>query len=220
MKLNAGLNESMTNRRCLHPLITKKKLGRAVHAQVVASAAVAYLCCYIRATTVRLVRYLFLLLVCVHGLCQTSEQAPLRRASVDLLRIPAGTFESAVRGDSLFGDRTCTNGVPLFTLTLETNGTYCVFCASVFIVPLIDGGGSAVPGYEFGTWRWIDRHHFEVAFTATNDNHMAETFPTHMRVDPRDLNRLTAINTPPSTNLAVRHPWVPFSPPYFYRKVQ
>jgi len=175
---------------------------------------------YMRAATVRVVRYLFMLLLCVQGLCQTPEQAPLRRPSVDSLQILAGTFESAVRGDSLFRDRTSTNGVPLFTLMLMTNGTYSVFCASVFIVPLIDGGGSVVPGYEFGTWRWVDRHHFEVVFTATNRSHMAEAFPTHMGMDPRDMNRLTAINSPPSTNLTVRHPWVPLSPPYFYRKVQ
>jgi len=39
----ALLNKSMkTNRRSLHPLISEKKLGRAVHAQAVAAAAVAY----------------------------------------------------------------------------------------------------------------------------------------------------------------------------------
>src|SRR5204863_3152288 len=107
---------------------------------------------YILGAAVRVVEFLFLLPLCVQGLCQTPDQAPLRRPSVDSSQILAGTFESAVRGDNLFADRTATNGVPLFTLRLETNGAYSVFCASIFTVPLIDGGGSLVPGYEFGTW--------------------------------------------------------------------
>ena len=177
--------------------------------------------CYMGGARVRIVPCLFWFLLCVQGICQTSEQAPLHRpSSLNSLEILAGTFESAVRGDSLFGDRTSTNSLPLFTLTLETNGTYSVFCASVFIVPLIDGGGSIVPGYEFGRWKWVDRHHFEVVFTATNRIHMAEAFPTHMRVDLRDLSRLTAINTAPPKDRTIPHPWVPLTPPYFYRKVQ
>src|SRR5262249_8288788 len=60
------------------------------------------------------IRYMFLLLFCFQGLCQTPEQASQPQTL-------AGTFESAARGDSLFSHRTSTNGVPLFTLTVETN---------------------------------------------------------------------------------------------------
>ncbi len=219
MKVTAN-KSMMTNRRLPTPLIAQREVGRSVHAPPLLPAAVAYLVRYMRAAGVR-VWCMFGLLLCVQGLCQTSEQTPWHQLSVNSLQILVGTFESAVRGDSLFGDRTSTNGVPLFTLTLETNGTYSVFCARVFIVPLIDGGGSVVPGYEFGAWRrGGDRYHPEVVLTATNRTHMAEAFPTHMRVDLRDLNRLTAINIPPSTNLMLWHPWVPLSPPYFYRKLQ
>src|SRR5262249_4618428 len=142
---------------------------------------------------------LFLLQFCAHGVCQTPEQSALHWQSIDSIQTLAGTFESEARGDSLFADKTSTNGVPLFTLTLETNGTYFVFCASVFVEPKIDGSGYALPGNEFGTWRkGGDRYHPEVVLTATNRNHMNLLFPSHMKVDWRDLNRLTAINPRPS----------------------
>ena len=177
---------------------------------------------YMCAAAVRAVRWVFLLLLCAQGLCQSPEQAPLHRPSVDSLQTLAGTFESAARGDSLFGDRTdrtSTNGVPLFTLTLETNCTYFVFCASVFVEPTIDGGGYGLPGSEYGTWRrGGDRYHPEVVLTATNRSHMSLLFPNHMRVDPHDLNRLTAVNPRPPVMSEMPPRWVPLRSPYFYRK--
>src|SRR5262245_52194325 len=105
---------------------------------------------YMRAAAVRIVRGVFILLLCAEGLCQTPEQAS---RPADALQRLVGTFESAAHGDSFFGERTSTNGVPLFTLTLETNGTYFVFCASVWVEPDMDGARSWMcPGYEFGTW--------------------------------------------------------------------
>jgi hypothetical protein len=173
---------------------------------------------YMHAATARIVRFLFLLLICARGLCQTPEQASQHRSLVDSLQTLVGTFESAARGDSLFADKTSTNGVALFTLTLETNSTYFVFCACAFIVPKIDGGGDLVPGNEFGTWRrGGDRYHPELVLTATNRSHMHLLFPSHMKVDRRDLNRLTAIN-PAQNNLEFPLHWVPLSSPYFYRK--
>jgi len=68
-----------------------------------------------RAAAVSTVLYLFLLLLYVQGLCQASEQVPVRQTSGDPGQLLAGSFERAVRGDSLFGDRTSNNGVPLFT---------------------------------------------------------------------------------------------------------
>jgi hypothetical protein len=172
---------------------------------------------YMQTATVRIVRCVFLLLLCAQGLCQTPEQASQHPPLADSLQPLVGTFESAARGDSFFGGRTSTNGVPVFTLALGTNGTYFVFCASIFLEPKIDGGDFILPGNEFGTWRW-DRHHSEVVLTATNRSHMNLLFLSHMKVDQRDLNRLTAINTPPS-NISESPPrWVPLSSPYFYRK--
>ena len=171
------------------------------------------------AATAKIVRCLFLLLICARGLCQTPEKPTQHRPLVNSLQTLVGTFESAARGDSLFADKTSTNGVPLFTLTLETNGTYFVFCASVFVVPKIDGGGYVLPGNEFGTWRWGgDRYHPEVVLTATNRSHMNLLFPGHMKVDRRDLNRLSAINPPPSSMSESPPRWVPLSSLYFYRK--
>jgi hypothetical protein len=170
---------------------------------------------------VGLAQYAFLTLLCAQALCQTAEQASDRPLVADSLETLAGIFESAVRGDSFFGGGT-TNAAPLFTVTLGTNGTYFVFCARVDIEPGIDGGKSFLrPGNEFGTWRW-DRGYSEVVFTATNRIHMTRVFPTHMKVEQRPVNRLTAINAPPSKDLLIteRCPWVPLSPPYFYRKVQ
>ncbi len=167
------------------------------------------------AAAVRIVRAVAILLLCGQGLCQKPEQAPPLANSPQTL---AGTFESVARGDSFFGAGT-SNAAPLFTLTLGTNGAYFVFCASVDIEPHMDGGKSFIrPGREFGTWRW-DRQRSEVVFTATNRSHMTQVFPTHMKVDLRDLNRLTAVNTAPPKGL-IRHPWSPLNPPYFYRKLQ
>jgi hypothetical protein len=164
-------------------------------------------------------RCIFLVLLCAEGLCQTAGQASRHPALAESVQALTGTFESAVRGDSFFGGGT-TNAEPLFTLTLATNGTYYVFCASASIEPSIDGGRSFIrPGIEFGTWRW-DRGYSEVVFTATNRSHMTRVFPTHMKVDQRDLNRLAAINTPPPKDLTMPFPWMPLSPPYFYRKGQ
>ncbi len=167
------------------------------------------------AVAVRMVWAVFILLLCAEGLCQTPQQAsPVGNPHQTL----AGTFESAVRGDSFFGGGT-SNAAPLFTLTLETNGAYFVFCASVDIEPHMDGGKSFIrPGRELGTWRW-DRQRSEVVFTATNRSHMTQVFPTHMKVGLRDLNRLTAVNTAPPKGL-IGHPWVPLNPPYFYRKLE
>jgi hypothetical protein len=171
------------------------------------------------AASVKIVPCVFLLVLCVRGLCQTPGQATSNRPLVDSIQTLVGTFESAARGDRLFGGRTCTNDVPLFTLTLETNGTYFVFCTSVFVEPKIDGGGYVLPGNEFGTWRTGgDRYHPEVVLTATNRSHMNLLFPNHMKVDQRDLNRLTAINTSPSDMSEGPPRWVPLSSPYFYRK--
>jgi hypothetical protein len=115
-------------------------------------------------TTVRIIRCVLLPLLCAQALCQTPEQ---RLTPADSLQSLAGTFESVARGDSFFGGGT-SNAAPLFTVTLGTNGTYFVFCASVSIEPHMDGDHSFIrPGNEFGTWRW-DRQHSEVVFTATN----------------------------------------------------
>ena len=175
---------------------------------------------YMRAATVKIVRCVFLLLVCAQGLCQTPPQASQLRLGVDALQTLAGTFESEARGDSFFAGKTdSSNGVPLFALTLGTNGTYSVFCASIFIEAKIDGGSFICPGYEFGTWRWGgDRYHPEVVLTATNRSHMNLLFPSHMKVDRRDPNRITAINpTPPDMSESPPR-WVPLTSPYFYRK--
>src|SRR5215471_10202904 len=133
-----------------------------------------------------------LLLLCAQGFCQTPEQSnpPL----ADSLQPLVGTFESAARRDSFFAGRASGNGVPLYTLTLKTNGTYFVFCSSVFVAPLTDEDRSVVRGYEFGTWRW-DRHDFEVVLTSTNRSHTNLVFPRHLKVDRRDPNRLTAVDT-------------------------
>ncbi len=169
---------------------------------------------YMSAAALGILQGTAILLLCAQGFCGTTQPA----APVpDSLQTLAGTFESVARGDSFFGGGT-TNAKPLFTLTLRTNGTYFVFCASVDIEPHMDGGHSFLrPGNEFGTWRW-DPHHSEVVFTATNRSHMTEVFPTHMKVDLRDLNRLIAINTAPPRGL-IRHPWFPLNPPDFCRKV-
>lgn len=169
---------------------------------------------YMSAAALRILRGAAILFLSAQGFCGTTQPAaPLP----DSLQALAGTFESVARGDSFFGGGT-TNAKPLFTLTLRTNGTYFVFCASVDIEPHMDGGHSFLrPGNEFGTWRW-DRQHSEVVFTATNRSHMTEVFPTHMKVDLRDLNRLIAINTAPPRGL-IRHPWFPLNPPDFCRKV-
>jgi hypothetical protein len=174
--------------------------------------------CHMSVATVRVVQCLILLLLCAHGVCQSLEQAPLHRPTINSIQNLAGTYESEARGDTLFADRTSTNGVPLFTLTLETNGTYLVFCASVFVEPKIDGGGYVVPGYEFGTWRkGGDRYHPEMVFTATNRIHMKLLFPDHMKVDWRDLSRLTTINLPSEMSEGPPR-WVALSSPYFCRK--
>jgi hypothetical protein len=170
------------------------------------------------AATVRIVRYVFLFLLCAQGFCQTPEKGSQHPPIAAPLQSLVGTFESVARGDSLFVDRTSTNGVPLFTLSMGTNGTYFVFCANVDIERSIDGDNFMRPGNEFGTWRW-DRHHSEVVLTATNRSHMTLLFPSHMKVDQRDLNRLTAIN-PPQHDLEFPLHWVPLSSPCFYRKAQ
>jgi hypothetical protein len=175
-----------------------------------------------RVTIARVVQCVFLLLLCAQGFCQTPEQGSQHPSRADAVQALTGTFESAAHGDSFFGGGTSTNGVPLFTLTLGTNGTYFVFCASVFVVPDMDADRSykgVCPGYEFGTWRWV-RGYSEVVLTATNRSHMTHFFPTHLKVDQRNPNRLTAINTPPPSNLTLPHPWVSLSPPYFYRKIE
>jgi hypothetical protein len=51
----------------------------------------------------RVVRGVFILLLCAQGLCQTPEQASPRADSLQPL---AGTFESVARGDSFFGGGT------------------------------------------------------------------------------------------------------------------
>jgi hypothetical protein len=171
------------------------------------------------AIALRIVRCIFLIVLCNQGLCETPEQASRHPSLTNSLQTLTGIFESAVHGDIFFG---MTNAEPLFTLTLATNGTYFVFCASADVEPNIDGGRKLFsrPGNEFGTWRW-DREHSEVVFTATNRSHMTRMFPTHIKVDQSNLNRLTAINTPPPKGLLIsERPWVPLSPPYFYRKVQ
>lgn len=174
---------------------------------------------YMPGASLKIVLCVFLCVLCAKGLCQIPEQASLHRPVVDLLQTLVGTFESAARGDSLFGDGTSTNSVPLFTLTLETNGTYFVFCASVFVEPKIDGGGYVLPGNEFGTWRrGGDRYHPEVVLTATNRCHMNLLFPSHMKVDRHDLNRLVAMNPLPSDISESPPRWVPLTSPYFYRK--
>lgn len=214
----AGHNKSLLLNRQQIPLDATTRIGQAKHARAIFSA-VADLCRYMHAATVKIVSCVLLVLLYAHGLGQTPEQAAQHPAPLDSLQTLVGTFESAARGDNFFADRTSTNGVPLFTLTLETNGTYFVFCASVFVVPLIDGGGSIVPGNEIGTWRrGGDRYHPEVVLTATNRSHMALLFPSHMKVDRGDLNRLTAINPPPSDMSESSPRWVPLSSPYFYRK--
>ena len=171
---------------------------------------------YMHAATVKIVRCVFPLLFCAQGLCQAADQASRPRPLAETL---VGAFESAARGDTLFAAKTSTNGVPLFTLTLETNGTYSVFCASVSVEPKIDGGGYIVPGFEFGTWRQGgDRYHPELVLTATNRSHMEFLFPSHMKVDQRDLNRLTAIDSPQNNLGQLRGGRAPLSSPYFYRK--
>src|SRR5690348_3104480 len=157
-------------------------------------------------------------LVCAQGLCQAPK---LGSTPADPHGALAGTFESVARGDSFFGGGT-SNAAPLFTVSLGTNGTYFVFCASADIEPHMDGGGSFIrAGREFGTWRWGgDRYHPEVVFTATNRSHMNLLFPSHMKVDWRDLNRLTAINPSASEKSELPRGWIPLSSPYFYRKSQ
>lgn len=48
--------------------------------------------------------------------------------------------------------------------------------------------------------------------------HASFVFPSHMKMDQRDVNRLTAINDPPSKMSEVPPRWVPLSSPDFYRK--
>ena len=169
------------------------------------------------AIAVRIIVAALLLLLCAQGLCETPE--PSNPPLADSLKPLVGTFESAARRDSFFAGGASRNGVPLYTLTLKTNGTYFVFCASVFVAARIDEDDSVVPGYEFGIWRW-DLHDSEVVLTSTNRSHVNLVFPRHMKVDRRDLNRLTAVDTAPPKDLTIPRPWVPLTPPYFYRKIQ
>ena len=169
-----------------------------------------------QATTFRFAQFVLLLVLCAQGLCQTPKQTP---PQANMLQPLAGTFESVARGDSFFGGGT-SNAAPLFTLTLATNGTYFVFCASVDIERSIDGDNFIRPGNEFGLWRLGgDRYHPEVVLTATNRSHMTLLFPSHMKVDRRDLNRLTAVN-PLQNDLEFPLRWAPLSSPYFYRKIK
>ena len=169
---------------------------------------------YMDGVSMRIGGGLCLFLLCGQGLCQT----PGGSAQTNTQSLLAGTFESVARGDSFFGGGT-SNAAPLFTLTLETNGTYYVFCASADIEPHMDGGkGFIRAGQEFGTWKW-DRQRSEVVCTATNRSHMTRVFPAHLRVERGELNRL-AVDTQPAKDPKIPQSWIPLSSPYLYRKAQ
>ena len=126
-------------------------------------------------------------------------------------RPPTGVFESVekfTRG---------TNSPPLFTLHLETNGTYRVECSMPDFVQGIDGGGAfCYTGRESGAWEW-DSQNLQIVLKVNKSDHMSRWFPRVLRASERDLDRLEAVNIAPQGTQTSGHLWLPLFPASFNR---
>lgn len=154
-----------------------------------------------------------ILLLCAAAACQAEDKQSQRGG---MLRPPSGIFQSEAR---FHPGGTSTNGVPLFTLNLDTNGTYRTECSMPDYVQGIDGGGLfSYRGTESGTWQW-DPQNRQIVLKVTQSSHMSRCFPQILKLDEHNF-RLEAINLPPRGPQPGGPLWLPLLPASFHRKIE